>query len=105
MSIKTIKVKPTFTYDFYKFEGDTKELTEFLEKNSNHFLEVIDIREGRDEWDKVKTYNIFYLSYGEPKQLELKEGHYVWLDEVGLVNSCIESYFLENYEVIHEGGI
>lgn len=90
--MKTFKIKPKFEYECFIFDGNFDDLINFFHK---HNLEVLKTTQDGDD------YIVYYIDIcGEPKEFDLKEGHYVWIDETGLVNSCIEDYFKVNYDTL-----
>ena len=90
--VKTFKIKPKFEHECFIFDGDFNDLISFFHK---HNLEVLKTTQDGDD------YIIYYIDIcGEPKEFDLNKGHYVWIDETGLVNSCIEDYFRENFDYV-----
>ena len=96
MKMKIVTIQPRFKYDALKFSGDIKEIEEFL---SSHKFKLLDHESNK----KSRSITVYYLdNYRCPRQFEVKKNHYIWIDELGLINSATQSHINEYYNIEEE---
>lgn len=91
------KIRPKFIYDVMMFKlGEPEKIKKYLLDHN-----MIVLRHDESIEDEMAT--IYYLSQiQDPKVIELYDRNFVWVDEMGEINSCGLDYLKENFDIYDE---